>query len=126
MMLIMIENPPFFQDHALTVLSIKQLREEGYEHCVAQFLKSIEQQKLDGFFIHLDLDVLNDELMPAVDSRTPDGFSILSWNSSLFVIDRSRTRCNWKLPSSIRTSVPRLFIQRIHSGLFCTVIIKQH
>jgi arginase len=30
---------------------------------------------VDGFWIHLDADVLDDAVMPAVDSRQPDGLS---------------------------------------------------
>lgn len=32
-------------------------------------------QDLDGFRIHFDVDVLNDEIMPCVDSRQEDGLS---------------------------------------------------
>jgi arginase len=33
----------------------------------------MSSKSLDGFFIHLDVDVLKDELMPVVDSRMEDG-----------------------------------------------------
>ena len=51
------------------------LRKEGMETCAKSFLEMVDRRELDGFFIHLDVDVLNDELMPAVDSRTPGGLS---------------------------------------------------
>ena len=35
----------------------------------------IEDNDLDGFLIHLDVDVLNDDIMPAVDSREKDGLN---------------------------------------------------
>ncbi len=35
----------------------------------------VEKNELDGFFIHLDVDVLNDDIMPAVDSREKDGLN---------------------------------------------------
>ena len=35
----------------------------------------IEENDLDGFLIHLDVDVLNDNIMPAVDSRENDGLN---------------------------------------------------
>ena len=35
----------------------------------------VERQNLDGFFIHFDVDALDDRVMPAVDSRTEDGLS---------------------------------------------------
>ena len=31
--------------------------------------------EIEGFFIHLDADCLDDRIMPAVDYRLPDGFS---------------------------------------------------
>lgn len=34
-----------------------------------------EANRLDGFWVHIDVDVLNDEIMPAVDSRTEDGLT---------------------------------------------------
>ena len=37
-----------------------------------------------GFFIHLDADVVSDDLMPAVDYRIPDG---LSWDELRTVLE---------------------------------------
>ncbi len=54
---------------------LKTLRKRGIKNCTAQFLAMIEENKLDGFFIHLDVDVLNDHIMPAVDSREMDGLN---------------------------------------------------
>ena len=35
----------------------------------------MEASGVEGFWIHLDADVLDDRIMPAVDSRQPDGLS---------------------------------------------------
>lgn len=35
----------------------------------------LSRDELDGFWIHLDVDVLDDAIMPAVDYRMPDGVS---------------------------------------------------
>jgi arginase len=51
------------------------LRENGIENCCGSFLKMASENKLDGFWIHLDVDVLDDELMPAVDSRSAGGIN---------------------------------------------------
>ena len=51
------------------------LREQGVTSCADEFLAMVENTSLDGFWIHLDVDVLHDEIMPAVDSRQPDGLS---------------------------------------------------
>jgi arginase len=51
------------------------LRETGIGRVVQEFLQMVADKKLDGFWIHLDVDVLNDEIMPCVDSRQEDGLS---------------------------------------------------
>lgn len=55
------------------------LRQSGIQSCITEFLQMVQKEKLDGFWIHLDVDVLNDEIMPAVDSPSPDGL----WYSEL-------------------------------------------
>jgi arginase len=59
----------------LKYYDLNNLRNNGIENCINSFLSNLEVQQLDGFWIHLDVDVLDDELMPAVDSRTPGGLS---------------------------------------------------
>lgn len=54
---------------------LNRLRENGLQNTVQQFLQMVEQQNLDGFFIHFDVDALDDRVMPAVDSRTAGGLS---------------------------------------------------
>lgn len=52
-----------------------QLRENGIEKTTAEFLNMVKSRKLDGFWIHMDVDVLNHSIMPAVDSPQPDGLT---------------------------------------------------
>jgi len=59
----------------LTTLSLRQIREKGIEKSVGESLHKLRENNLDGFWIHIDADVLDDEIMPAVDSRQPDGLS---------------------------------------------------
>ena len=40
---------------------------------MTNFLGQVAADHLNGFWIHLDADVLGDRLMPCVDSRTPGG-----------------------------------------------------
>jgi len=60
-------NVPYFD--------LNSLRVNGIKNCCRAFLEMVEKNNLDGFWIHLDLDVLDDEIMPAVDSRSPGGLS---------------------------------------------------
>lgn len=52
---------------------LKNLRKNGFRKTSEDFLKMVQEKDLDGFFIHFDVDVLKDEIMPAVDSRMEDG-----------------------------------------------------
>lgn len=54
---------------------LKVLRSHGLKGTTDKFLSMVENRQLDGFLIHLDVDVLNDTIMPAVDSREKDGLS---------------------------------------------------
>jgi arginase len=62
---------------------INKMRLHGMEACCRSFLKMVAENKLDGFWIHLDLDVLDDEIMPAVDSRSAGGISYNELKSAL-------------------------------------------
>jgi arginase len=50
-----------------------RLRENSFRKTSEDFLKMINDKELDGYFIHFDVDVLKDEIMPCVDSRMEDG-----------------------------------------------------
>ncbi|MGK6340841.1 arginase family protein [Chryseobacterium sp. DT-3] len=52
---------------------VELLRINGFRKTAEDFLQMVEKKGLDGFFIHFDVDVLKDELMPAVDSRMQEG-----------------------------------------------------
>ncbi|MDN7243531.1 arginase family protein [Planococcus sp. N028] len=62
-------------DSKIHYFDLNRVRAVGSTKIVDSFLKVVEEKALDGFFIHLDVDVINDELMPAVDSREKDGFT---------------------------------------------------
>ena len=58
---------------AMRYIDLAFIRSESIGRLVQDFLNMISQKKLDGFWIHFDVDALNDEIMPCVDSRTADG-----------------------------------------------------
>lgn len=62
---------------------LKKLRGNGFENTSKQFLELVQERDLDGFFIHIDVDVLNDEIMPAVDSRSKDGLTYQEFSEVL-------------------------------------------
>lgn len=63
-----------------TYVSLQELRKQGIANAVKRFLSEVENKNLDGFWLHIDVDVLNDDIMPCVDSRTPDGLTYDEFN----------------------------------------------
>lgn len=61
----------------LKVLDLPALRAMGIEAAAREAVDHLTREELDGFFIHLDADCLDDAIMPAVDFRVPGG---LSWD----------------------------------------------
>ncbi|MCE8033119.1 arginase family protein [Billgrantia tianxiuensis] len=60
----------------LKALDLPVVREMGIEAATREAVDHLLRPELDGFFIHLDADCLDDAIMPAVDFRVPGG---LSW-----------------------------------------------
>jgi arginase len=80
------EYENFIRNAQAKYVSLASLRETGIVNCVSSFLEMVNTPKLDGFWIHIDVDVLDDEIMPAVDSRTPGGLSYEEFNQILFLL----------------------------------------
>lgn len=51
------------------------VRRLGVEAAARAAIDRLTRRELDGFFIHVDADCLDDAIMPAVDYRASDGFS---------------------------------------------------
>jgi len=91
------DNDHFLGEHirstAIVVVDAAQVRASGTGHALGQALATLTKPGLDGFWVHLDVDVLDDALMPAVDYRDPGG---LTWQeaadilSGLLTSDRAR------------------------------------
>lgn len=63
--------------------NLARLESEGVDCCTNDFLQFIEKTKKDGFWMHLDVDVLEDEIMPSVDSRQAGGLDYEKLNQIL-------------------------------------------
>jgi arginase len=61
---------------ALFAQDLDELHHAGAHEAARAAVEHLCRPELDGFWIHLDVDVLDDAIMPAVDYRMPDG---LSW-----------------------------------------------
>jgi arginase len=51
------------------------MRSLGVNRVALRTLEKMESSGVEGFWVTLDADVLDDAIMPAVDSRQPDGLS---------------------------------------------------
>jgi arginase len=71
------------KDSNVNYVDLNMLRQEGIKKCISDFLQMVYDKNLDGFWIHIDVDVLNDNIMPAVDSRQPDGLEYNEFNEIL-------------------------------------------
>ena len=62
-------------DTDIEVFDLPRIRSESFTTCLDQALARVASDHLDGFFVHVDCDVLDDAVMPAVDYRSPGGLS---------------------------------------------------
>lgn len=62
-------------DTPITAIDLDEFRRRGRIRAIADALAVVNQPHLDGFWVHLDIDVLDDNVMPAVDYRNPGGLS---------------------------------------------------
>jgi arginase len=57
------------------VFDLRKVKELGIARASSEAISRLERSDLEGFWIHLDVDAVDDELMPAVDYRLPGGLS---------------------------------------------------
>lgn len=65
------------EDTLIRVMDLGNVRFSGARTCAERAVKHLTAPGLQGFWVHLDADVLDDAIMPAVDYRMPDG---LGWD----------------------------------------------
>jgi arginase len=58
-------------------MELSEIRHMGIDAALSKALRAVQRPELSGVWLHLDVDVLDDAIMPAVDYRRPDG---LSWD----------------------------------------------
>ncbi|MCA9908020.1 MAG: arginase family protein [Anaerolineae bacterium] len=59
------------------MIPLDSLRALGIDSVIQQTLQKFEISAVSGFFIHLDVDVIDSTVMPAVDSPMPGGLSYI-------------------------------------------------
>jgi arginase len=63
----------------LRAIDLAEVRRSGIDAAAREAVDRLSRPWLNGFWIHLDADALDDSIMPAVDYRLPDG---LSWGAA--------------------------------------------
>jgi arginase len=66
------DGSPEIRDTAIKCFDINIVRRLGLERALSNALAHVTHNQLEGFWIHLDADVLDDADMPAVDYRLPN------------------------------------------------------
>jgi arginase len=66
------------------VQDLDELRRAGADEAARAAIEHLCRPDLDGFWIHLDVDVLDDAIMPAVAYRMPDG---LTWQELEIILN---------------------------------------
>ena len=66
--------------NAIEYVDVQRL---GFQNAASLGIKTLLKNELSGFWIHLDADVLNDSIMPAVDYRLPGGITFLELSNLL-------------------------------------------
>ncbi|WP_394826109.1 arginase family protein [Pendulispora albinea] len=68
----------------LRAFPLETVRQLGIEGAARAAVNHVARKELDGFFVHIDADCLNDAIMPAVEYRMPDG---LAWDELKTVLE---------------------------------------
>jgi arginase len=69
----------------IRALDLTAVRGMGIEAAATEAVEHLTRAGLAGFFIHLDADCLDDEIMPAVEYRLDDGLSLDELKTTLRV-----------------------------------------
>jgi len=69
------ENVSATPANPMGALPLERIREQGLTNAARFAVNHLEKPPTDGFWLHVDVDVLSPEWMPAVDSPDPGGTS---------------------------------------------------
>jgi arginase len=60
----------------MTTFSVAQIQRSGATQVGLAALETFKYHPVEGYWIHVDVDVLDPDVMPAVDTPTPGGLTI--------------------------------------------------
>jgi arginase len=105
--------------NAIELIDVQRL---GFQNAACLGIETVLKNELSGFWIHLDADVLNDSIMPAVDNRLPGGitFSELSKLLKLLLLSKKAVGISVTILNPMLDkdgSITRNFVSSIAEGL---------
>ena len=105
--------------NAIELVDVQRL---GVQNAASLGIETLLKNELSGFWIHLDADVLNDSIMPAVDYRLPGGISFSELSNLLKLLLLSRKAVGISVAILNPTldkdgSITRNFVSCIAEGL---------
>lgn len=105
--------------NAIELVDVQRL---GLQNAASLGIEALLKNELSGFWIHLDADVLNDSIMPAVDYRLPGGISFSELSNLLKLLLLSRKAVGISVAILNPTldkdgSITRNFVSCIAEGL---------
>ena len=71
------------EETAIRVVDLAEVRKRGAGDAATGAIKGLSKADVIGFWVHLDADVLDDTIMPAVDYRMPGG---VSWQELITIL----------------------------------------
>ena len=105
--------------NAVELVDVKKL---GLKNTASLGIQTLLKNELSGFWIHLDADVLDDSIMPAVDYRLPDGITFPELSNLLKLLLSSKKAVGISVTIFNPTldkdgSITRNFVSSIVEGL---------
>ena len=105
--------------HVFDLWEIKKLK---IRNAVSMATKRLLKDSIQGFWIHLDADVLNDTIMPAVDYRLEDGLSYSELTEVLNVLLATKRAVGMTITIfnphlDLDSSIANKFVSSIVDGL---------
>lgn len=77
---------------------LSTIREKGMKRMAMGFLEMVKKKGLDGFFVHLEVDLLDHRIMPAVDSPQEGGLSYGNFPNCSWDPCQAPRPWGWKSP----------------------------
>ena len=106
----------------INAVELVDLEKFGLKNIASLSIQTILKNELSGFWIHLDADVLDDSIMPAVDYRLPDGITFPELSNLLKLLLLSKKAVGISVTIFNPTldkdgSITRNFVSSIVEGL---------